>query len=81
MSNSPWIGLSALHSPAVYRWVTGQTLIWGLWINPVYTLAGNMDLCVYVIAGQFLQTVCSNTHPYVCQVRPNLGKHLATGIE
>ena len=76
MSTGPWIGLSALHSPTVYRWVTGQTLVWGYWfLNLSPASQGMFPLyCVYAIGGALFQNDCLTPQQYVCQDRPPLGK-------
>ena len=72
VSNQPWIGLSQLHTPGTFRWVTGQTLTYNGWSSPP-TSYTSLQCAYATTAGGFRESGCNTARAYVCQTKPKEG--------
>ena len=65
LSNSPWLGLSDLHTLGTYRWVTGATVLWDSWATgrPIKSF----QTCVAWINGFYDDNCTASAHPFICQ--------------
>ena len=76
-SFSPWIGLSQLHTPGGYRWVTAHSLKWQTWAVGHPVAPGLGQDCVYVGADNLMYSEsCTVGKHYVCQTKPREGKFI-----